>query len=334
MELTGSADVLYEKLHFSNSNIVEKYAAECYLSSYEIYAICEWGAIISMTDCLFVSDLHGRIDRFEKLFVDIRQRTPDGVFVGGDILPPVAVREKKKEIQVDHFITDYLKIRLNDLRNEMLASYPGIFIILGNDDEAIFEKQLLDLQNDEICTYVHNRIIHFGDFSIFGYSFVPPTPFRLKDWERYDVSRYTDPGSISPEEGIYSVEKTGHEKKFSTIKEDLEKLTGDHDLSKSIFLFHSPPYKTMLDMADLEGRNIDHVPLDPHIGSIAIKRFIEERQPLITLHGHAHESAQQTGQWSDKIGKTFCFSAAHNGRELAVINFNPKEPEKATRELI
>jgi len=37
---------------------------------------------------------------------------------------------------------------------------------------------------------------------------VPPTPFLLKDWEKYDVSAYVDPGCVSPEEGYHRVERT------------------------------------------------------------------------------------------------------------------------------
>jgi len=35
------------------------------------------------------------------------------------------------------------------------------------------------------------------------------------------------------------------------------------------------------------------------VGSIAVRRFIEERQPLLTLHGHIHESARLTGDWRE-----------------------------------
>ena len=40
------------------------------------------------------------------------------------------------------------------------------------------------------------------------------------------------------------------------------------------------------------------------VGSIAVKRFIEDRQPLLTLHGHVHEAAQLTGEWKIQIGRT------------------------------
>jgi Icc-related predicted phosphoesterase len=156
----------------------------------------------------------------------------------------------------------------------------------------------------------------------------------LKDWERYDVSRYVDPGCVSPEEGIRSVPVPEREKRFSTIGEDLERLTAGDDLAKAIFLFHAPPYRTKLDVSSGEGKMIDHVPVDIHLGSIAIRRFIEARQPLLTLHGHAHEAARVSGSWRDRIGRTRCLSAAHDGPELALVRFDLNRPDEATRELI
>ena len=64
------------------------------------------------------------------------------------------------------------------------------------------------------------------------------------------------------------------------------------------------------------------------------KRFIEEKQPHITLHGHVHESTKITGSWKDQIGNTYMFNAAHNGPELSLVKFNLEEPENAKREII
>ena len=112
------------------------------------------------------------------------------------------------------------------------------------------------------------------------------------------------------------------------------RLTRDDDLSKSIILLHSPPYDTDLDRAALDGKMIDYVPLDVHLGSIAIRKFIEQRQPLLTLHGHIHESARITKTWRGKIGNTSMFTAAHDGPELAVIRFDLDLPHTAERELM
>ena len=79
---------------------------------------------------------------------------------------------------------------------------------------------------------------------------------------------------------------------------------------------------------------VDHVPLDVHVGSIAVRRFIEQRQPWITLHGHVHESARLTGSWREQLGRMHAFSAAHDEPELAVIRFDVENPATATRELL
>ena len=79
---------------------------------------------------------------------------------------------------------------------------------------------------------------------------------------------------------------------------------------------------------------MDIAPVDVHVGSIAIQRFIMTKQPFLTLHGHVHESVRLTGQWKQKFGKTYSFSAAHDGPELAIVRFDTNNLEKATRELI
>jgi Icc-related predicted phosphoesterase len=119
-----------------------------------------------------------------------------------------------------------------------------------------------------------------------------------------------------------------------TIAADLEALAGGDDVSRAVFLFHAPPYRSALDRAALDGRTVDHAPVDVHVGSIAVRRFIEARQPLVTLHGHVHESARLTGAWQERIGRTVCLSAAHDGPELALVRFDLEAPADATRQLV
>ncbi|NQS91304.1 MAG: hypothetical protein HQ574_02760, partial [Chloroflexi bacterium] len=143
-----------------------------------------------------------------------------------------------------------------------------------------------------------------------------------------------DPGCIPPEEGWHSIKEPLNIIQHATIQNDLNKLTGEKDLSHSIFLFHTPPYQTNLDRAALDGKMIDYVPLDVHVGSIAVKNFILDRQPLITLHGHVHESASLTGQWQEKLGNTYAFSAAYHEPELVLVRFRPDQAQNATREIL
>jgi Icc-related predicted phosphoesterase len=289
--------------------------------------------VLVVSLCLFASDLHGRRDRYRKLLHAIESERPAGVFLGGDLLPhPLA--GTRDEPAGDAFVEGVLADGLARLHAGMGESYPQVFLILGNDDGRAFEPTLLELEARGLCLYAHGRRLELQGFDVYGYSFIPPTPFLLKDWERYDVSRYVDPGCVSPESGRRSLPVDSREARFATIQKDLERLTTDVDLSRAVFLFHSPPYRTKLDRAGLDGRTVDHVPLDVNVGSIAIRRFIETRQPWLTLHGHVHESARLTGSWRDHIGRTPMLGAAHDGPELALVRFDLERPEDATRALL
>ncbi|MFH2035416.1 MAG: metallophosphoesterase, partial [Candidatus Zixiibacteriota bacterium] len=284
--------------------------------------------------CYFVTDLHGSIEKYNKLYDLLIKDTPDRLFMGGDILPSGLAAISMKNFAHEDFINDFMVEKFLEVKSKLKEKSPIIYLILGNDDGRMKESVMQEAASRGIWNYIHNKKILDGMFSIYGYSFIPPSPYLLKDWERYDVSRYTDPGAISPEDGKYSYPISDRDKKYRTIAKDLEKLTGGDNLDKAIMLFHTPPYQTKLDRAALDNKMIDYVPLDVYVGSIAVRKFIEARQPLITLHGHVHESARMTGAWVDKIGETYCFSAAHDGNELAVIKFNPEDPNKAEKLLI
>jgi uncharacterized protein len=284
--------------------------------------------------CFFVSDLHGRKDRYLTLLKQVEAELPKLLFLGGDLLPMTLDLSWASKPDHGDFLTDFLFPELRDLKSCLGEKSPRVILILGNDDPRFHEESLHQAESEGLLEHIHNRCISAEDWSVYGYACVPPTPFQLKDWERYDVSRYVDPGCVSPEEGRRTVAVDTAELRYGSIEKDLAELAGDAQLDRSIFLFHSPPYKTKLDRAALDGQSVDHVPKDVHIGSIAIERFIRKRQPALTLHGHVHESTRLTGSWQDKIGKTLCLQAAHEGPELSLIRFNLETPAAATRELI
>ena len=287
-----------------------------------------------MKQCFFVSDLHGKIHRYESLFAKILHEKPEIVFIGGDLLPsPFDKTWQTQSANLD-FIGGYLKQILDNIKQILAKDVPKFLIIMGNDDPSFQESSLLALSTSGLCEYIHNKHITIDSYHIFGYNYVPPSPFQLKDWERYDVSRFVDPGCISPEEGVRSVPISDIEAKYSTISDDLLKLTDAQPLENAVFLLHSPPYQTNLDRAALDRKIVDSVPLDVHIGSIAIKRFIETKQPYLTLHGHVHESYSITGKWMDKIGRTHAISAAYDGDELMLISFDLDDIASATMEFI
>jgi len=282
-----------------------------------------------MGRCLFVSDLHGSVDRLDKLLSVIRREEPGVVFVGGDLLSFGG-----RVGGTTSFVEGRLGGGLSSLREEMGKKYPLVVVILGNDDPRREETRLRNGERRGLWRYLHDRSIHWAGYTLYGYACIPPTPFLLKDWERYDVSRFLDVGAVSPTAGWRSVPAPPGVVEYATIRQDLQRLAGERDLARAVFLFHAPPYGSSLDRADLDGRMVDHAPVDVHIGSIAIRRFIEERRPFLTLHGHAHESARLTGRWRERIGDTWCFNAAHDGPELAVVSFPLDDPAAAERALL
>jgi len=282
-----------------------------------------------MHDSFFVTDLHGHPDRYRKLFAGIREEMPQYVFFGGDLLP----HRLRLVENFEDFALDFLFPELGKLKSDLGDDYPEIFLILGNDDPKSEEWKFIEAAEKGLFTYANVKKAVARQITVYGYSFVPPTPFQLKDWEKYDVSRYVDPGCIHPTEGFRTLDPL-EDIEYATISKDLEKLTLNEDLSSAVMLFHSPPYKSQLDRAALDGVKVEHVPLDVHVGSIAIQRFIRERQPLCTLHGHIHESTRITGQWKETTGRTISFNAAHDGPELCIVKFNSIHPEDAVRLLL
>ena len=286
-----------------------------------------------MKTCFFASDLHGKEERYRKLFQVIEREAPIAVFLGGDLFPSGLGAMTGVKGYKD-FLKDVFAAGFTKLKKALSRDYPSVFVILGNDDARIREWEMKELANQDLWDYVHNKCVSWRDYSVYGYAFVPPTPFMLKDWERYDVSNYLDPLCVAPEDGWFSVSVAEAASKHQTIQNDLQQLAQNDNLSRAIFLFHTPPYNTGLDRAALDGKKVNHVDLDVHVGSIAVRRFIESKQPLLTLHGHIHESARITGLWKEQIGKTFAFSAAHDGYELALVRFDLDNLENATRELL
>ncbi len=280
-----------------------------------------------MIKALFTSDLHCKKHKYEFLFRNIRTEKPDVVFISGDLTSLSCNHDQQKIFS--NFYSDYLAEKLFALKNELKEEYPDIFVIPGNDDGKAAIAPLKEMEERHLLTNVNERFLNFGKFTVFGYSYVPPTPFMNKDWEKYDVSAFVDVGCVSPEEGYRSEEVSFHDLRYYTIKKDLEILFEERNPESLICMFHSPPYQTNLDRAALDGKLFNGVPLDVHVGSIAIKDFIINKKPLLSLHGHVHESTTITGSWKERLNSTVCLQGASLMNESVVIKLDLENPESA-----
>ncbi len=284
-----------------------------------------------MPRCVFVTDLHGMPRRYESLFTALLEDPPEVVLLGGDLLPHAfSIPTDSSRSWVD----EVLAHGFLSLRRKLESAFPKVLLILGNDDGKGAVPEIEAFEREELWIHLHGRRVDIEGIPFYGYAYVPPTPFTRKDWERYDVSRFTPVGCISPEEGRHLSPDEAREARHRTIQEDLERLAGEDIVEDAVFLFHGPPHETKLDRAGVDGKMLDHVPLDLHVGSIAVRRFLERKQPRLSLHGHVHESARIMGDWRDRLGMTLCLGGAHDGPELALIRFDTEHPETATREFL
>lgn len=103
------------------------------------------------------------------------------------------------------------------------------------------------------------------------------------------------------------------------------------DASHAIFNLHCPPFKSGLDEAPAIDADLKLLhggrALRP-VGSTAVREAIEKHQPLLSLHGHIHES-----KGAIKIGKTLSINPGSSYEEGmlmgAIIQLDPKKGIKS-----
>jgi uncharacterized protein len=111
--------------------------------------------------------------------------------------------------------------------------------------------------------------------------------------------------------------KTPREVTEDELHDRLSELADQvRDPRQAVFMIHVPPYDSGLDTAPILDENLRPTVsagdiLRGPVGSTAVRRLIEERQPLLGVHGHVHEAG---GEY--RLGKTVCVnpgSEANNG---------------------
>lgn len=155
---------------------------------------------------------------------------------------------------------DYAKARLQD-------SPVVIYTAPGNDDPLAVDEVLL-AHGDDRLRFVEGEIVELApgmEMLSTGYTNVTP-------WD------------------------THREYSEDEIRAHLKQMTDrlEHP-ETAIFNIHVPPHNSRLDTAPLLGQDLKVKTAAGHqmtapVGSIAVRESIEEIQPLLTLHGHIHES--------------------------------------------
>ncbi len=127
----------------------------------------------------------------------------------------------------------------------------------------------------------------------------------MKDWEKWDFKDAENRRALELKKDIilegmstWRMRYEGvrfREDDEESIEEDLLTLF-ENKPENTIYVMHSPPYKTSLDITYS----------NDNVGSVSIKRAIENFQPFLTLHGHIHETVEMSNRFIDRIGDTIC----------------------------
>jgi uncharacterized protein len=230
----------------------------------------------------FATDLHGQRILIEKFFHNSVKEKADLIILGGDILPRAfGALEARIRIQREFLEGTLLPIIA---RHRQDNPDKTLICMFGNDDYRV-NYPLFQEASRQGLFHLPGKLIRVWDLSVLAYNFINTSPFMLKDWEKEDFES-------KRLEGVMTTQRAD----FNSIYSDLEAFKGK--ARKLMLVTHAPPSDTKLDVIHNKA----------HVGSKAIRRFIEEEQPVLALSGHIHESSEISGSYQDRIGSTICMN--------------------------
>ena len=252
-----------------------------------------------MARLVYTSDLHGHLELYRAAGEAALRTAADAVIFGGDLCPGTP---SSSSVDLPDSQPEFLLREVGPLVEAWKRSRPAlrVFAIPGNDDCATIVPALDQLEVRGLVENLHLRRAELDAWTLVGLAFVPPTPFSFKDFERRDTAG--DWGLqpqlarcvLATERGFEEIEDfPAYLNSQPTIEEELERLAVPNPVH-TIAVIHCPPYGTRCDIL-FNGE---------HIGSRALRSWIELRQPLLALHGHIHESPRQSGAFADRVGRT------------------------------
>ena len=197
-----------------------------------------------------------------------------------------------------------LKRWLDWARNRMRGGPPRLCLGLGNDDLTSMEEVI---EQDEFAELTDREILRVDDrHELLTLPYSNPTPWQThRELSEEAIAKFIDTGAARLEQP-----------------------------ASAVFNFHVPPHGTPLDVAPRLDAKLTKV-MAPggeadlsHVGSTAVRAALERHQPLLSLHGHIHESRGTT-----TFGRTLamnCGSAYTEGALLgAIVDLSEKEVRSA-----
>jgi len=245
---------------------------------------------------LAISDIHQLSSKWKLLVEKVQEENPDVVVISGDLFPK------------DRGIPDQLGFMKHIVKYATRINEGGahLVLMLGNDDNQLLIEPMKEEMNDTgLWAYVADEPVELFGYEFIGMPYVPDYPFAYKYWchpdmaeaPRQSIKSFGTPVQINHENEFEEIENwDGAFLAKQSIQDALkERVAKVQDMSKSIWLIHAPP-------ANL---NLDVCAHGEKVGSYAVLEFLMNNDPLLTIHGHIHESPEYAcHKWCDQIGET------------------------------
>jgi len=186
--------------------------------------------------------------------------------------------------EVDRLFEELIKERLIDwiayAKDQLAGSGVRILTAPANDDPFSIDP-LIEERGGGVFVNVEDEIIEIAHgHEMISTGWTNPTPWNT-------------PREF-PEDAIYA--------HVAAMADRIE------NVDTAIFNLHPPPFDSSIDSApllsaDLEVQTAAGAPVMMPVGSTAVRRIIDEYQPLLSLHGHIHESGGAV-----KLGRTLAIN--------------------------
>jgi uncharacterized protein len=249
---------------------------------------------------LHITDLHGNRWKYEASLNLAKLLEVSIIVNSGDLYPKDRELLKNGDLfNQDIFITGFLDRFLMECNKNNIC----YLLIPGNDDLLRFDRILNEVVSKYPNIYnVDQKIVSLDGYDFIGMSCVSDYPFQLKDRCRKDSKNFVFEKQFGP--GLLSTGKhrtwsiiqdwIDYSSSILTMEEELNILPKPENPRRAIYIIHDPP----------DGLGLDEVNHSRRVGSKAVRKFLEKNQPLLSLHGHVHESPRVSGVWKAEIGET------------------------------
>jgi len=272
----------------------------------------------------FTNDLHGQTALYEQALSLAAQHAPRALIVGGDLAPHATGNEgvRHQRLFFEGFLVEFAR--------RLAEAAPGIelLFVMGNDDWAANED-VLERHHGVLWRLLHGRVHHVDGVPVAGLPWVPITPFAIKDWERWEDGAEESPPRLDgwTSRGGGPLVRTALDpaRRAPTIAGALDEIAALGDPGATVLVSHSPPRDT----------HCDAIGARAHVGSRAVRAYVERHRPPLVLSGHIHESPRVTGAWRDAIGPTAVVNPGQFGAaRLCGVWFDPADPAGTLRHTV